>query len=268
MDCKGKVILVTGASSGIGLASAQLLAAEGARVVMAARSLERMREAAIPGAFAVQMDVTDSASVERAIAEAHAHFGRIDVVINNAGNGGSLCAWDKLPDDHLRRMFDVHVFGMERVTRAVLPIMRAQGAGHIVNIASTVGFVPMPMASAYSAAKAAVISFTESLRAELAAEGISVCVFSPPHTETDAGKAWTMKGPQTFPISFTAQELLTSLRKERRNYLAGASNRMLLLIRRFSPALALKIMRDIGMASVSPASARLLRPQDSAARGS
>jgi len=261
MDPKDKVIVVTGASSGIGLASARALARAGARVVLAARSRGKLaseaeRIAAAGGAaLAVELDVTSDASVAAAVAETLARFGRIDAVLNNAGNGGELGFWADAEPEHLRAMFDVHVFGMERVARAVLPVMLAQRSGVIVNVASTVAWVPMPTAAAYSAAKAAVLAFSESLRSELAGRGIEVVLFAPPHTSTEAGRAWPLDGPRVHPPEWVAEELVDTLRRGRKSRLAGASNRALLVIQRIAPAYAAYIMRQMGLRAGAKAQA-------------
>jgi NAD(P)-dependent dehydrogenase (short-subunit alcohol dehydrogenase family) len=251
MEPKGKVILVTGASSGIGLATARALAREGAQVVIAARSLaaleaeaERLRGGGAT-ALAVAMDVTSDPSVAAAVEATVRRFGRIDAVVNNAGNAGRLTSWAAADPAATRRMFDVHVFGMERVTRAVLPHMLAQGGGTVVNIASTLAWVPMPMAAAYSAAKAAVLSFSESLRAELADRGVEVTLFAPPHTRTPS--EMPLRGPRIHSPEWVADELVRSLRRGRACFLAGASNRALLVMRRIAPGVASRIMRDIGL---------------------
>lgn len=256
MDPKDKVILVVGASSGIGLASARELAREGARVILAARSRERLEAEASTlraqghDAHSVAIDVHDASAVERAVAEVLSHHGHIDAVVNFSGNGGPLGLWETASPDQLRAMFDTHLFGTERIVRAVLPSMLARGQGTIVNIASTVGWVPMPAAAAYSAAKAAVLAFSEALRGELRHRGVDVLVFAPPHTNTEAGRQWTMKGPQVFEPDWVARELVRALRKERGIFLAGASNRLLLAIRRLSPTYAAFIMRRIGLAAI------------------
>jgi short-subunit dehydrogenase len=259
MEPNGKVIVVTGASTGIGLASARALAREGASVVLAARSMDRLsaeadRIRAEGGtAMAVEMDVTSDASVAGAASAILGRFGRIDAVVNNAGNGGKLAFWASTDAAVTREMFEVHLFGMERVTRAVLPTMRDRGSGTIVNIASTVAWVPMPTAAAYCAAKAAVVAFSESLRGELASEGIEVVVFGPPHTSTDAGREWPLEGPRIFTPEWVAEELVRTLRRRRHRFLAGASNRALLTIQRIAPSLAMRIMKDIGLRAGSKA---------------
>lgn len=256
MEPKGTVVLVTGASGGIGLACARELAKEGASVVLAARSRAVLdleaRALADSGAtaFAVEMDVTSDASVAAGVTAVLDRFGRVDAVVNSAGNAGALGLWAEAPAEATRQMFDVHLFGPERIARAVLPSMLERRSGTIVNIASTVGWVPMPAAAAYSAAKAAVLAFSESLRHELAPSGIEVMVFSPPHTRTEAGNAWKL-GVQTFPTEWVAREFVRNLRKGRPRFLAGASNRALLAMQRLSPALAANIMRGVGMRALA-----------------
>lgn len=257
MDPKGKVILVTGASSGIGLASARALAREGAQVILAARSLDRLENEAAAlradgsAALAVRLDVGDPASVDRAVAQILDRFGHIDVAINFAGNAGGLGLWQEAPADQLRAMIDTHLLGAERVARALLPGMLARGSGRIVNVASTVGWAPMPAAAAYSAAKAAVLAFSEALHGELRDHGIEVCVFAPPHTNTQAGRAWKMRGPRVFEPEWVARQLVNALRSNRTSFLAGTSNRLLLAIRRLSPAYARYIMRRIGLQAIA-----------------
>lgn len=261
MNPEDKVILVTGASGGIGLASARALARAGACVALGARSQEKLAAEAerIRGeggtALAVPLDVTSDASAAAAVEAVLARFGRIDAVVNNAGNAGELRFWAETGPDHLRAMFDVHVFGAERVARAVLPAMLAQGGGVIVNVASTVAWVPMPSAAAYSAAKAAIVSLSDALRAELEPRGIEVVLFAPPHTSTEAGRAWPLEGPRVHTPEWVADELVDTLRRGRKRRLAGASNRMLLAIQRVAPAYASYIMRGIGLRAVAKADA-------------
>lgn len=256
MKFRDKVIVVTGASYGIGCAVATALVHEGASVVFAARSADKLHQAvsratAAGGvAMAVPMDVTSDESVAAAIAAVLQRFGRIDVVINNAGNGGRLDYWVSTSASATRDMFDVHVLGTERVMRAVLPSMLERGAGTIVNIASTVAWVPMPGAAAYSAAKAAVVSLSETLRAELAGKGIDVRVFAPPHTSTEAGENWPLDLPKMFTTDWVAAALIRYLKGKRARAIPGG-NGVLLLIQRISPRLAARIMNGVGFRAVA-----------------
>ena len=169
-----KVILVTGASSGIGRACADLLHARGHLVYGANRDPARVdapwRKLA--------MDVTDEASVSRAIETLIAEQGRIDVVVNNAG----LVLAGAIEDtslDEAKSQLDTNLFGAMRVCKAVLPSMRARGAGLIINIGSLAGLVGLPFQGLYSASKFAIEGFTEALRLEVAAFGVEAVVVEP-----------------------------------------------------------------------------------------
>jgi NAD(P)-dependent dehydrogenase (short-subunit alcohol dehydrogenase family) len=256
MNLDGSVIVVTGASSGIGLTIAHALVDEGARVVFTARSRERLeaevKKATARGgdAIAVSMDVTSDDSVSAALEVILARFGRIDVVVNDAGNAGEMNLWSAMSPQIVRETFDVHLHGTERVMRAVLPTMQRQRSGTIVNFASTVAWVPMPGAAAYSAAKAAVVSLSEALREELRSDGVDVRVFAPPHTSTEAGKRMPLDLPKIFAPEWVAAEFIAFLRGTRARALPGG-NGMLLLVQRFSPRLASRIMNKLGFNALS-----------------
>jgi short-subunit dehydrogenase len=261
MDLNGKVILVTGASRGIGAELAEQLGQAGARVVLAARDragleqqAERVRQTGAT-AHVVELDVTRDDSVQAAVSDVLATVGPIDVLINNAGNGGTLaCLLDQRPE-HARELFDVHVLGAERMTRAVLPSMLERGRGRIVMVASAVGYVPMPGAAAYSAAKAAVVALADALRGELDGSGIAIVCLSPPHTQTDAGRAWPLDLPKQFTPEQAAAGLVSALRKEHETYLAGG-NQALLWLRRLAPGQTSRMMRKIGLGALSRLNAR------------
>jgi short-subunit dehydrogenase len=252
MKLAGKVVWITGSSQGIGAEAARQLAGQGAHVVLSARGRagleERAREIHAAGgdASVVELDVTDDASVARAVDEVLRRHGRVDVLVNNAGNGGSLGLFVDGSTADTRAMFDVHLFGTERMTRAVLPAMLERGAGRIVNVVSTVAYVPMPGAAAYCSTKAAVVAFTQALRGELADTGVELVLFSPPHTQTEAGKAWPLELPKQFSPAQAAEALVATLRKDRRDHLAGG-NQALLWLQRISPRWAEGIMRKIGL---------------------
>jgi len=180
----GKVAIVTGASSGIGEATAKALAGEGAKVVLAARRIERLREVekkiadAGGEALAVEADVSGEEGVHRVLAAAQARFGRVDILINNAGVMLNSPLQSVATDD-LRRMVDLNVMGLVYLSQAVLPLMKKQGSGHIVNISSVAARLSNPGSAVYAATKAAVNAFSESLRKEVLRDHIRVTVISP-----------------------------------------------------------------------------------------
>jgi NAD(P)-dependent dehydrogenase (short-subunit alcohol dehydrogenase family) len=179
-----KVVLITGASSGIGFACAARLAAEGHTVYGASRS---MPTAALPGPCPglqrLAMDVTDEASVRQAVGEVVKAEGRIDVLVNNAGyvlSGAS----EEISIEEAHRQLDTNFFGYLRATRAVLPTMRGQRAGLILNMSSLAGMIGLPFQSMYSASKFAIEGWSEALRIELAPHGIQVVLVQPGDIKT------------------------------------------------------------------------------------
>ncbi|WP_405984102.1 SDR family oxidoreductase [Streptomyces sp. NBC_00872] len=183
-----KVVLITGASSGIGEATARRLAAAGHLVVLGARRAERLaalaKEIEADGGSALPhtLDVTDPLSVRSFVAAAHDRYGRVDVLVNNAGVM-PLSRLDALRTDEWDRMIDVNLRGVLHGIAAVLPIMSAQGAGHIVNIASVSGLRVDPTAAVYSATKHAVRALSEGLRQE--SRELRVTVISPGLTRSE-----------------------------------------------------------------------------------
>jgi len=177
-----KVVLVTGASSGIGKAVAEHLAARGHRVFGAQR-----RAAAAGSASPVEMvamDVTDEASVQRAVAAVLERAGRIDAVVNNAGNA-IMGAVEDTSIEEARAQLETNFFGVLRVCRAVLPSMRAQGGGYLVNISSLAGVLGLPFSGLYSASKFALEGLSESLRHETRRFGIRVVLIEPGDFRSD-----------------------------------------------------------------------------------
>jgi NAD(P)-dependent dehydrogenase (short-subunit alcohol dehydrogenase family) len=168
-----KVVLVTGASSGIGRSCAEYLAARGYQVYGASRSPVESS-----GVHSLAMDVRDDASVRDALAAIVAREGRIDVVVNNAGIAIAGAVEDTSIEE-AREQFDVNFFGVLRVCRGVLPMMREQRAGYIVNIGSIGGLVAIPYQGLYSASKFALEGFSESLRLEVGALGVRVVLIEP-----------------------------------------------------------------------------------------
>jgi NAD(P)-dependent dehydrogenase (short-subunit alcohol dehydrogenase family) len=172
------IALITGASSGIGKASAEALANKGYHIYAGVRRPATASALRSANVTPVQLDVTDDASIAAAIAEIVGHSGRIDLLINNAGYGqyGIL---EEVSAEEAQRQFDVNVFGLMRVTRAVLPIMRKQASGRIINMSSVAGRVSTPLAGWYSASKHAVEALSDALRLEMAPFGIKVVVIQP-----------------------------------------------------------------------------------------
>jgi len=175
---RSRVALVTGASSGIGAETALLLEAAGFNVYAAARRVERMRSLADQGIHVLSMDVTDDSSMTGGVTQIIAETGRIDVLVNNAGYG-SYGAVEDVPIEEARRQFEVNVFGLARLIQLVVPRMRAQGSGRIINVSSIGGKIYEPLGGWYHAAKFAVEGLSDSLRIGLRPFGIDVVIIEP-----------------------------------------------------------------------------------------
>lgn len=181
-----RVWFITGASRGLGALIAEAALADGNAVVAAGRNVaaivERLGDS--PALLPVALDVTDDAQAKAAVQAALEKFGRIDVLINNAGFG-LLGAIEESTDADVRRMYDTNVFGLLTVTRAVLPVMRSQRAGHVINMSSIGGYRAAAGFGAYSSTKFAVEGLTEALHAELKPLGIHATVVEPGYFRTD-----------------------------------------------------------------------------------
>jgi NAD(P)-dependent dehydrogenase (short-subunit alcohol dehydrogenase family) len=176
-----KIALVTGASSGIGEATAQQLAQAGFKVYGTSR---RGAQGEARGYEMLALDVTSDASVQSAVASVMLLEGRIDLLVNNAGVGIAPAGAEESSIEQAQSMFDTNFFGTVRMTRAVLPHMRARGEGRIINIGSVLGFLPMPYSALYAATKHAIEGYTESLDHELRNWGIRALVVEPAYTNT------------------------------------------------------------------------------------
>lgn len=181
-----KTWFITGATRGLGLATAQAALAAGDRVVATGRDLSRLTDtlAEDPHLLALEVDVTDEPNIEAAVSVARHRFGGIDILVNNAGYG-QLGAFEETSQDAIDRQFETNVFGVFRVTRAVLPIMRAQRSGHVITISSMVGLVGVDGGSVYCASKFAVAGWSEALSVELARFGIHATSVHPGYFRTD-----------------------------------------------------------------------------------
>lgn len=179
-----KVVLITGASSGIGKFTAIQLADEGYQVYAAARRLEKMEELKERGIVPIALDITNEESIQTVINDINQQQGRIDVLVNNAGYG-SHGALEEISPEEARRQFDVNVFGLMRLTQLVLPEMRKQGAGKIINLSSIAGQVSTPMCGWYNASKHALEALSDALRLEVKQFGIDVIVVEPGPIKTE-----------------------------------------------------------------------------------
>lgn len=173
-----KVVMITGGSSGIGLCTAAALRDRGCKVYELSR-----RDSEVTGITHIKCDVTDEAQIAAAVGQVMAESGKIDILINNAGFGISG-AVEFTDTAEARRLFDVNFFGMVRINHAVLPLMRQQGGGRIVNLSSVAAPVPIPFQTYYSAGKAAVNSYTMALSNEVKPFGITVCAVMPGDIKT------------------------------------------------------------------------------------
>jgi NAD(P)-dependent dehydrogenase (short-subunit alcohol dehydrogenase family) len=186
------VWFITGCSTGFGRELATAVLGRGLRAVVTARTPQTVREFAekYPDtALALKLDVTDPGQVSAAVGQAEAHFGRIDVLVNNAGYG-YLSAIEEGEEAEIRAMFEANVFGLASMMRAVLPGMRKRRAGHIVNISSVAGLVGLPGIGYYNASKFAVEGLSEALAKEAAPLGIRVTIVEPGAFRTDwAGRS-------------------------------------------------------------------------------
>jgi len=185
-----RVALVTGASSGIGRATARALSEAGFRVVGTSR--DAAKAAPLEGVTFLDLDVTRDESVTALVAQVIERFDRLDVLVNNAGVGMAGAA-EESSIRQSQAVFDINVFGTIRMTNAVLPHMRAQGVGRVVNVSSVLGLIPAPYMAVYAATKHAVEGYSESVDHEVREHGVRVLLVEPGYTSTDfeANTEWS-----------------------------------------------------------------------------
>jgi len=267
---KGRVALVTGASSGIGEATAQRLAAAGYKVYGTSR---RGAQAGERSFAMLPLDVTSDESVAAVVKEVIGLEAHIDLLVNNAGFGVAPAGAEESSLDQARSIFDTNFFGLVRMTRAVVPHMRARGSGRIINIGSVLGFLPMPYMALYAATKHAV----ESLDHELRTRGIRVTIIEPAYTKTpfDANalepdakhddyrkiraalaqklKELVESGDDPSVVADVVLKAATAARPNLRYTAGGVANRLRLL-RRFAPAGVLDagIRKDLQLDALTP----------------
>ena len=178
MSCTGKIALVTGSSSGLGQAIAQELASRNCRVI----GLGRKKPADVADNDFIVCDLSDPEAVEQIPAELAKRTGKLDILVNNAGFGG-YATWEELPANELRRMFEVDFFAPVKIAQMLLPLL-AESHGNIINIASVAALAPVPCMGAYSAVKAALASFSATLRAEAGLQNVRVLTVCPGRIST------------------------------------------------------------------------------------
>ena len=190
---QGKVVLITGASSGFGEEAARLFAREGCKVVLAARRLEKLQQLATEiqnaggEAIAIPVDVNQKAEIDVMVQTALDLYGQIDILFNNAGFGAMDWFEELDPERSIQTLINVNLTGTLLVTRAVLPDMLDRGSGHIINMASVAGLIASPLITTYSASKYGVRAFTDALRREVAPLGVKVSGIYPGPAETEFG---------------------------------------------------------------------------------
>ncbi|ATB29652.1 SDR family NAD(P)-dependent oxidoreductase [Melittangium boletus] len=224
-DVKGQVAIVTGASSGVGWQSAVRLAEAGVRLCVTARTaqaLERLRDEVLQRGgecLVVPGDVTVQEDVERVVRECLAHYGRVDVLVNNAGVQ-SYGLFDALPWEHITRVLDVNCLGFMRFARGVLPHFRRQGRGHVLNVQSMLSRGGAPLLSAYTASKHATLGWAKALRLELEGTGIEVSNILVPSVDTNMfAHAPTLLSrapapvPPTYDVDVVARSVVAAVRR-------------------------------------------------------
>jgi short-subunit dehydrogenase len=255
-----KTILITGASSGIGRAAVYYFQQRNWQVVATMRRPEQASElAALPNVICLPLDVVDRPSIYQAIKSAIARFGSIEAIVNNAGYG-AVGAFEAASATDIQNQFDTNVFGLMNVTRAILPHMRSQGRGKIINISSVGGRVTFPIYSIYHATKWAVEGFSESLRYELRPFNIQVkliepgaiktdfyqrsqVVFAKPDlTEYDAYQQMVLKNVEKAEADAPDPQIVAAMiykavtdKSDRLRYSVGNQTPLLLLLRRLLP---------------------------------
>lgn len=241
-----KTWLITGASRGFGRIWAEAALQRGDQVTATARSLadvadlkQQFGDAVLP----LALDVTNAEQVRQVVPQAYAHFGRLDVLVNNAGTS-LFAATEEASDEQIRDLFDANFFGMVRVLRTALPLLRKQGSGHILGVSSGLGITSMPLIGFYSATKWAVESMHEALAAEVRPFGLNVTLVEPGAYATDFGKSSEI-GEALEPYVEFRKQFLTQLAGMERGDPEATAEAVLKLVDAENPPLRLALGTSI-----------------------
>jgi NAD(P)-dependent dehydrogenase (short-subunit alcohol dehydrogenase family) len=220
-----KAVLITGCSTGIGRATALRLAKAGHTVYASARKLATMSDLGAAGCKLLELDVCDEASIRRAVATVEQEQGAVGVLVNNAGYG-SEGPIEEVPMEEVRRQFETNVFGLTLLTKLVLPGMRKQGWGKIVNLSSMGGRMTLPGGGFYHATKYAVEAISDALRFEVQGFGIDVVIIEPGPIKTEFGDTAIARVAALGGPSSPYKEFLTVLQKQIRDAYEGPMGRL------------------------------------------
>jgi NAD(P)-dependent dehydrogenase (short-subunit alcohol dehydrogenase family) len=253
----GAVTVITGASSGIGLAAAHAYAASGSRVVLSARNGRRLHEEAADitarggEAMAVPADVTSDEQVVSLMEAVRERWGRLDLLVCNAGVGlyGPVA---EIPEPALRQVFEVNFFGVVRCIQRAVPLMRAGGGGLIQIVSSVIGRRAVPLYGGYCASKSALQGMADALRLEVAPDGIHVQMFYPALTETDFSRNCLIGPPEPppprmrpTPAREVARQMVLAARRRSREHIVSASGRALVRLSGVAPSVVDALLTQV-----------------------
>ncbi len=251
-----KVVIITGASSGIGAAVARRLARDGMRLTLAARRLDRLEQVAAEvealggEAILVQTDVRNQDELKRMVQATLDKWGRIDVLFNNAGVGHDRPLF-RIRSERIRDEVHINLIAVIECAQAVLPTMLRQKSGHIINVASLAGLVATPGSTVYSATKFGVNGFTDALRRELRGSGIQISAFCPGYTPSEIspelkavaeGQPDAPHVPGLMPVTYVADQAARLIRRPRRRVIIPTSWKIVILVAILFPGLADTLM--------------------------
>jgi short-subunit dehydrogenase len=265
MRLRDRTVIVTGASSGIGLETARGFARAGCNVVLASRNLGRLEElvgemSSLPGRrLAVATDVSQREQVEAMMERAVATFGGVDILVNNAGLGLNATVAEG-DIDNMRYLFDVNLWGAIHCLQAAVPHMRRRKRGMIVNVSSVAGRISAPYNAIYCATKSALISLSDALRLELAEDGIRVLTVYPGFTATEFGRnaisEIDLAGPSRFlrgvPARAVARAIVKAARRDQREAFVTFGDRVAVGVKYLAPRLVDWGLRRLWLASRRP----------------